>query len=169
MFVQPSPEEAGRGQLVSLVRGEAHLTESVRKKGKPWGRHMSFLTRMALKANFLNWNNGTKCQTAHPHSLSLSLELSTHILPWVILFHAVSFCGLASLEMDLPVLCIRGICLSDVGFLKPCQQTGLKSARSLWKSPRGLVGEWERKPKRKERRCEERKGKKAIRTGMIWC
>lgn len=47
---------------------------------------MSFLTRMALKVNFLNLNNGTKCQTTHPHLLSLSLELSTHVLPWVISF-----------------------------------------------------------------------------------
>lgn len=92
VLVQHSPEEAGRGQLMSLVGGEAQQKVSPdggsegtispsAKRGKLRGECMSFLTRTALKANFLNLNNGTKCQLAHPRSRSLSLELSTHVLP----------------------------------------------------------------------------------------
>lgn len=66
--------------------------------------------------------------------------------------------------MELPVSCIRGICLSDVGFLKSCQRTGPKFARSLWKSPRGLVGKWERKPTGK--REDVKRGKESkLQTG----
>lgn len=102
VFVQHSPEEAGRGQLVSLVGGEAREKVSpdrerertIRpcgKSRKPRGKRMPLLTRMALKVNILNWNNETKCQTTDPHKLSLSRELSTHVLPWVIPFLSYSF------------------------------------------------------------------------------
>lgn len=178
VFVQHSPEEAGtagvsgrgRSSLESVTwRRVWRDNKAIRKKednreasaclfSLEWPyKRISSIELMGL--------NVKRHTHIHFH-LALNSQLTSFTHGMVL---AVSFCGVASLEMDLPVLCIQGICLSDVGFLKPCQQTGLKSTRSLWKSPQGLMGKWERKPKRKERRCEKRKGKNAIWIGMIWC
>lgn len=115
------------------------------------------------------WISDSTDTDAHPQSCTfITLELSTHVLPWVISFRPYPLwsrlTGNVSARLVYPRNLLIWCWLPEIS---PVNRPEVRC--SLQKSPLGLLGEWKRKLKGRREDAGQRKEKKEMwREGMRW-